>query len=430
MEVSAWLALLSCVFMIQGSSGFEHRRITKLAKMVGKRLAMRRDTQGLWTSTSPTNYPTNFPTSYPTHYPTVNTPSPNTPIDFYQQWAECPVMEEILQQYFQGFPDFIHPIDTMHVSPQEVHQVLSQSMYAFQQLHNVRVAMDLMTENMARLLLDKRVNCTATMYQRVFVHYMRSRLDTMMAAHDGSLKSQIEQVLHQSFPGDPIALNMATEFVWGVHHLIHESFIYILLNEEFESMGWFLQNYRWKMAFYMEQYWHGSSTLDDVINRMQNDFFANETVHYPEVFQCTSPHQFIQIHRQAANWSSTYYWQAHKSGLALAFLTHYMQEAFSRNPNTAAQDPVFINGVIQSISNVIFQYVNTTMEDLSRYEGYLASSTLYPPTFMTNSLTPMQWNFTMMLFNRMFPNSPTVNPPTEFWPNSRRLVHLPMASLP
>ncbi|XP_033733284.1 uncharacterized protein LOC117322464 isoform X2 [Pecten maximus] len=455
MGVSTWLAIVACVFVIQESAGFERQRITAIAKMVGRRLAKKQNrvvpsvNPTMWTP-SPTSYPTHNPTVYPTHNPTVNpthnptvnpthnptvnpthnpTVNPSTPhpINFYQHWVDCPVMESILEEYFHGFPNILMPKDNMHISPDEVGHVLNRSMSAFDYLKNVRVALDLMVGDMAHLVLDKRVNCTSTMYQRVFVYYMRKRLDTMMASHDSSLKSRIEQLLHRYFPNKPEILGMATELVWGVHYVIHESFIEILMEEEFKSLGWFLRGYRWKMTSFMERYHRGEfTTINDVILMMQNDFFNTEMTMYPDAFRCTSPKKFIQMHRRAANWTATYYWQAQKSGLAVAFLTNHLQEAFSKNPSTATLDPMVIDDVIQKITHVIFQYINNTMGELARYEGYLASATLSPPTFMANNLTGPQWNMTMVLFNRMFGNSPTqfppVNPSNESKRRSQQLV--------
>ncbi|XP_060063169.1 uncharacterized protein LOC132543670 [Ylistrum balloti] len=414
MGVSTWLAVVACVCTIQGISSFERQEYSAIAKMIGRRLEKKQASttpSPTWSQSGQTWSPSG-PTWSPTDGPGGPGPTGHAPIDFWQHWLDCPIMESILEQYFTGFPNTRMPKDSMVISPDEIKRVLTRLMATFKYLKNVRVAIDQMTEDMARLVLDKRVNCTTTMYQRVFVYYMRRRLDTMMAAHDTSLKSRIEQVLNQSFPDNPNMLHMAPELVWGVHHVVHETFIGILQEEEFESLDWFLRDYKWKATSFLERFHRGEfAAITDVISQMKNEFFSIDTTYYPDAFRCPSPQEFIEVHKRAANLSASYYWKARKSGLAVAFLTTHLQEMFSYSASVP-NDPFAVDQAIQNLVHVVLDYVNGTMAELARYEDYLASATLSPPTFMANSLTGPQWNMTMLLFNRMFGNSvpPTGNP--------------------
>ncbi|XP_021352313.1 uncharacterized protein LOC110449647 isoform X1 [Mizuhopecten yessoensis] len=407
MGVTTWLVFLACFCAIQGSLGsFQKRRISAtIAKML-RRLARKRVNPAS-TAWTPSMLTSTIPTSYPTNFPTVNPTSPN-PIDFYQHWVDCPVLESIHEQYFWEFPNTAFPKDSMNISPEEMRPVMTRGVSAFDYMKNVRVAMDLMIEDTARLIMDKRVNCTTTMYQRVFVYYMRRRLDQMMSPRDTSLKSRIEVILNQYFPNNPDILSRSGELVWGVHYVVHESFIHTLQEEMFRSLGWFLRDYKWVIPSFLERFHRGEfASIDDVTSQMVNDFFSFGAI-YPDAFRCTTPQEFIHLHTRVANRTVNNYWQTRKSGLTVAFLTNHLQEVFSmpHAPSPVKLDPLVVDEAIQKLVTVILGYMNDTMVELATYEGYLASATLSPPTFMASSLSDVQWNTTVMLFYRMFPNSP------------------------
>ncbi|XP_021352311.1 uncharacterized protein LOC110449645 isoform X3 [Mizuhopecten yessoensis] len=389
MGVTTWLVILACFCVIQESFGSvqERRKSLTIVKML-RRLAKKRDLV------------------------VGPMPSPN-PIDFYQHWVECPVLESILEQYFRDFPNATFPKDSMNISPDEMRPVMTRVVTTFDYLKNVRVAMDLLIEDTARLVLDKRVNCTTTMYQRVFVYYMRRRLDQMMSPRDTSLKSRIEVILSQYFSNNSTILGYAGQLLGEIHYVVHESFIHDLQEEEFKSLGRFLRDYKWSIPSFLERYHQDNfAFLNDWASQMVNDFFSFGA-NYTDAFRCTTPQEFINMHTRVANRTVNNYWQAHKSGQAVSFLTRRFQELFNmpHAPSHVKLDPVLVDEVVQKLVNVILGYVNDTVVELATYEGYLASATLSPPTFMASSLSDVQWNTTMMLFNRMFPNSPL--PPTQ-----------------
>lgn len=407
MGVTTWLVILTCFCVLQGSLGSVHKRSYSptISKML-RRLAKKQ------LAPTPTPSPTVWTPPPSTPYPTNNPADPNT-INFYQHWAECPVLESLLEQYFWDFPHTAFPKDSMNIDPAEMRRVLTRAVSAFDYLKNVRVSVDLLMEDTARLILDQRVNCTTAMYQRVFVYYMRRRLDEMMSPRDTSLKSRIEVVLKQYFPNSPDILSWAGQFVWGVHYIVHESFIDMLKEEMFQSLDWFLRDYKWTIPSFLERFHRGEfATINDVTSQMVNDF-SIVSANYPDAFRCTSPQEFIHMHVRIANQTQRYYWQAHNSGLAVTFLTSHLQEMFdmTHSPSLVNVDPLVVDEAIQKIVNIMLGYVNDTMVELATYERYLASSTLSPPTFMASSLSDVQWNMTMMLFNRMFHNGPF--PPTQ-----------------
>ncbi|OWF51086.1 hypothetical protein KP79_PYT04930 [Mizuhopecten yessoensis] len=412
MGVTTWLVILACFCVIQGSLGsFQRRRISPtIAKML-RRLTEKQvnPASTAWTPSMPTS---SIPTSYPTNFPTVNTTSPN-PINFYQHWVDCPVLESILEQYSWDFPSTRFPKDSMNISPDEMRPVMARGVSAFDYLKNVRVTMDLMIEDTARLIMDKRVNCTTAMYQRVFVYYMRRRLDQMMSPRDTSLKSRIEVILSQYFSNNSTILGYAGQLLGEIHYVVHESFIHDLQEEEFKSLGRFLRDYKWVSSSFLERFHQGKfASINDATSQMLNNFFSFGA-NYPDAFRCTTPQEFIHMHMRVANWTANNYWQAYKSGQAVSFLTDRFQELFNvpHAPSHMKLDPVLVDEVVQKLVNVILGYVNDTVVELATYEGYLASATLSPPTFMASSLSDVQWNTTVMLFNRMFSNSPL--PPTQ-----------------
>ncbi|XP_021380181.1 uncharacterized protein LOC110467383 [Mizuhopecten yessoensis] len=326
-----------------------------------------------------------------------------------QSWVICPVLERLLEEYMSGFPEVDKAIDSFQISHAAIDASLHRVANAFSYLRDPRLTEDLLINDLGRLILDKRVNCTVTMYEKVFIYAMMKHLDVMMARDEQSMVSQVLRILMHYFPTRPDVILLAPQIVYAVHDIVFQGMIDTLRLAEFRYLDIFLFYVRDKIHYAFEADANPSS---DVLFTTLSNILEEEIPMFPKMWTCTSPTDFLTIHEAVLGQFSDHFFKMLTTGSVSAIIVSDINLLF-RLPDRGlihpfTMDDPKIDLVMKALENIILNYAIEVMRKTAAYDLSLTThGPIQPPQLLLDILSPSELADTLTLFTRIFVPPPT-----------------------
>ncbi|XP_021380329.1 uncharacterized protein LOC110467464 isoform X2 [Mizuhopecten yessoensis] len=316
-----------------------------------------------------------------------------------QSWVLCPVLERLLEEYMSGFPEVDKAIDSFQISHAAINTTLQRVANAFSFLRDPRLTEDLLINDLGRLILDKRVNCTVTMYEKVFIYAMMKHLNAMMTRNEESMLSQVIKIIVHHFPNRPDMIFLSPQIVYAVHDIVFQGIIDTLRLAEFRYLDGFLFFVSDQMHHAFEEDANPSS---DVLFTTLSNILEEEIPMFPKMWTCTSPTDFLIIHEAVLGQFSDHFFKMLKTGYLPAIVVSDINLLF-RLPDRGLIHPINMDDpqidlVMKALENIILNYAIDAMNKTAAYEQSLTThGPTQPPQPLLDTLFPANVNLTDVL---------------------------------
>ncbi|XP_033732352.1 uncharacterized protein LOC117321863 [Pecten maximus] len=347
--------------------------------------------------------------TFSTDVPTTTATTPTQVPLQYQHWVECPILEKLLDKRMKGFPEVTNAIDSFQIPNMTFKTALQRAANTFAYIQNPGLTMDLLIGDLARIILDKRGNCTVTMYQRVFIYAMSKQLDAMMRTDDKSMLSQVVKIVVRHFPSRQDMVMLCPHIVHGVHETVFKEIVVTLQRLEFRYLDWLLHIVRTKTQEVFDT--SGQLSSNDLANKMWG-ILSQFLGIFPEVLKCTSANDLIGIHKIVASHFSDHYFKMLKTGYISSRVIGDLDLLF-RLPFNGLTSPIDMDDpkvdlMLKDLESIILDYATEVMNKTEAYEQSLTLvGVKEPPELLLSILTPSEVADTMTLFTRAFGSVPS-----------------------
>ncbi|XP_069121732.1 uncharacterized protein [Argopecten irradians] len=337
-----------------------------------------------------------------------------------QHWIECPILEGLMDHYMSGFPDITNAVDSFQI-PQTVFQaILQRSVVVFRFVGNIGLTLDLLVSDIAQVFLDNQVNCTVTMYQRVFIHAMKKQLDEMMRIDDRSMLGRIVQIMLHHFPSRPDMIPLCAQIVHDTHENVFGELINILQRLEFRYLDWALHFVRSAMRNVLESNSHlAVPELTDIMAGVLRNIFQG----VPQVTTCSTASDFLQIHETVAGQFADHYFKMLEIGYISGHVVRDI-DLLLRLPGNGLTRPLDMGDpqvdlMIRELEGVISEYATDVMNKTKSYVEDLKSNDItQPPDVLGDALSASELADASALAARIFGlplTTTTESGPTQYY---------------
>ncbi|XP_069108999.1 uncharacterized protein [Argopecten irradians] len=226
----------------------------------------------------------------------LHTPT-DSPLSSSQHWVECPILEGLMDRYMSGFPDIAYAVDSFQIPQTVFRPMLRRSVIVSRLVENTDVALDVLVSDIAQVFLDNQVNCTVTMYQRVFIYAMKKQLDEMTAPNDRSMLGRIVRIMISHFPSRPDMIPLGEQIVHDVHGNVFNDIINIIQRLEFRYLDWVLHFVRIEMRTALDSNSHlAVPEVTDAMETVLRNIFQG----FPQLTSCSTASDILHIHEAVA----------------------------------------------------------------------------------------------------------------------------------
>ncbi|XP_060085051.1 uncharacterized protein LOC132564417 [Ylistrum balloti] len=346
--------------------------------------------------------------------PPSPSPSPSPSPVAIHHWMSCPILKQLLRLYISGFPEVSKAIDSFNISEATINATLWRVVKTFEYIQNPFLTVDLLIEDIARMILEKRANCTITMYQRVFIYAMMKQMNVMMSSDDRTILNQVGEILARHYSSRLDVIVLVPQIILITHDTVYKEIVDSLLQLEFRYLTWFLSIFRTEAQDIFER--NAYPTSDYLFNELMEAVNAGRRL-FPEVWQCTSEASFVAVHQTVAEQLSDHFFKMLETGYVSAKVIGDINLLF-RMPGNGLTTPLDMDDpqldlVVKELEGLILNYASEVMNATASYGESLSTHGLTePPEYLLGLLSPTEVADTWTLFTRAF--GPTPSPTVQF----------------